>query len=164
MPTFKYDVLSHKGHRYYLIADETGVLFVGSPDNPLAEATEFLNSADWLPAIHHELDPVKNQLAEFLTGTRQTFDIPYHFITGTVFQRTVWRQLQRIPYGTTVSYQELAAAINRPTAVRAVASAVAANPLLFIVPCHRVILSSGEVGQYRGGEQLKRELLNLEQL
>ena len=80
-------------------------------------------------------------------------------IHGTNFQVSVWRALLRIPRGTVVSYSQLAEGIGRPAAVRAVANAVAANPVNYLVPCHRVLRADGRIGGYRGGSVIKRELL-----
>ena len=101
------------------------------------------------------------QLEEYFARRRQTFDIPLVF-TGSEFQNTVWRELQHIPYGTTISYAELARRIGNPQAVRAVASANANNPISIIVPCHRVIGSNRTLTGYGGGLDTKKRLLELE--
>jgi AraC family transcriptional regulator, regulatory protein of adaptative response / methylated-DNA-[protein]-cysteine methyltransferase len=84
-------------------------------------------------------------------------------IRGTAFQAQVWRALQKIPLGQTATYSEIAAALGRPKAVRAVAGACAANPLAVLVPCHRVVRRGGDLGGYRWGIARKRALLELEQ-
>ena len=81
---------------------------------------------------------------------------------GTPFQMKVWAALQLLPFGHTASYRQIAIAIGKPTAVRAVASAIAHNPVAILVPCHRVIHSDGNVGQYHWGEELKRQLIQWE--
>lgn len=106
--------------------------------------------------------PYVLQVMEYLQGLRDSWNIPLK-LRGTEFQKSVWHHLLSIPYGTTISYQDLAKAIGRPTAVRAVASAVAKNPVWLICPCHRVIRSNGALGGYAGGIPLKTELLKLEQ-
>ncbi|MGN5237139.1 methylated-DNA--[protein]-cysteine S-methyltransferase [Rhodococcus sp. SJ-3] len=100
------------------------------------------------------------QLREYFDGTRTTFTIPLA-PAGTEFQHTVWAALRAIEFGTTSTYGEVAAAIGRPTAVRAVAAANARNPLSIVVPCHRVIGSSGKLTGYAGG--VERKLFLLEQ-
>jgi AraC family transcriptional regulator of adaptative response/methylated-DNA-[protein]-cysteine methyltransferase len=80
-------------------------------------------------------------------------------IRGTNFQINVWRALLRIPYGQVISYQQLAGAAGRGDAVRAVANAVAANPVNVLIPCHRVLRASGEIGGFRGGTEIKKVLL-----
>lgn len=81
---------------------------------------------------------------------------------GTNFQKSVWRALLNVPAGSTASYKEIAASVGKPKASRAVGSAVAANPIAVLIPCHRVVLSSGETGNYRWGPHLKKALLNAE--
>ena len=101
------------------------------------------------------------QLSEYFAGRLTGFDLPVT-MTGTAFHRLVWSALLDIPYGTTVSYGELAAAIGRPSAARAVGLANGRNPVSIIVPCHRVVGSDGSFGGYRGGPTAKRTLLALE--
>lgn len=101
------------------------------------------------------------QLETYFAGRQQTFDIPLVF-TGSEFQNTVWRELQNIPYGTTISYAELARRIRNPKAVRAVASANATNPISIFVPCHRVIGSNHTLTGYGGGLNAKKRLIELE--
>lgn len=101
------------------------------------------------------------QLKEYFEGTRQEFDLPLD-LRGTPQQQSVWQALQNIPYGQTTTYGEIAQAIGRPTAVRAVASAIGQNPLCVIVPCHRVIGRNGKLSGYAGGLERKKRLLQLE--
>lgn len=101
------------------------------------------------------------QLDEYFNGRRTKFTIPVLF-TGSDFQHTVWSELAKIPYGTTISYGELAGRINNPKAVRAVASANATNPISIFVPCHRVIGSNHKLTGYGGGLAAKESLLALE--
>jgi AraC family transcriptional regulator of adaptative response/methylated-DNA-[protein]-cysteine methyltransferase len=84
-------------------------------------------------------------------------------IRGTRFQQKVWQQLRAIPYGSTMSYSQVATAIGSPTATRAVAGACAANPIAVVIPCHRVIAADGTMGGYRWGIERKRRLLQAEQ-
>ena len=107
------------------------------------------------------LSRAAGQLKEFLDGKRKKFDLPLD-AEGTVFQKRVWNALQKIPYGQTCSYQDIAVGIKNPKAVRAVGSANGKNPLCIVVPCHRVIAADGSIGGYSGGLKLKRELLGLE--
>ncbi len=106
-------------------------------------------------------EEVLRQFAEYFSGKRQEFDLPY-FATGTPFQLMVWEELLKIPYGETRSYWELAEAIGKPKAARAVGNALNANPVAIIIPCHRVIASGGKLGGFGGGTELKRQLLELE--
>lgn len=102
------------------------------------------------------------QLDEYFAGRRVGFDLPLT-MPGTPFQRTVWEALRAIPYGETVSYGELATRIGKPGAARAVGLANGRNPIGIIVPCHRVVGSTGELTGYGGGLARKRYLLDFEQ-
>lgn len=101
------------------------------------------------------------QLDEYFAGTRREFDVPLLFV-GTDFQKKVWNELLKIPFGKTVSYGELAAKIGKPRAVRAVANANGANALSIFAPCHRVIGSDSSLTGYGGGLEAKKYLLDLE--
>lgn len=101
------------------------------------------------------------QLEEYFAGRRTEFDLPLA-LTGTPFQQRVWTALREIPFGETVSYGELAERIGRPTAARAVGLANGRNPVGIIVPCHRVVGSSGDLTGYGGGLDRKRHLLAFE--
>lgn len=107
------------------------------------------------------IESVIGQLNEYFAGKRRVFDVK-PAMAGTDFQQTVWRALSELGYGKTVSYSEIARHIGRPTSVRAVASAVGANPMSIIVPCHRVIGATGELTGYAGGLDAKKYLLDLE--
>jgi len=107
------------------------------------------------------LAQVIRQLAEYFAGDRKKFDVPLA-LRGTPFQLDVWRALQRIPYGETRSYADIARAIDRPTATRAVGAANGANPIPIIIPCHRVIGTNGALTGFGGGIDVKQRLLNLE--
>jgi methylated-DNA-[protein]-cysteine S-methyltransferase len=104
---------------------------------------------------------VKRQLKEYFDGTRRTFDLAL-LPEGTAFQKMVWEALRDIPYGTTISYQELANRIGAEKAVRAVGAANGANPIPIIIPCHRVIGSDGSLTGYGGGIERKQWLLDHE--
>ncbi|WP_395090730.1 methylated-DNA--[protein]-cysteine S-methyltransferase [Armatimonas sp.] len=103
----------------------------------------------------------KAQLTEYFAGTRAVFNLPLA-TSGTDFQKTVWAELAKIPYGQTLSYGELAARIGNPKASRAVGLANGKNPLSIVVPCHRVIGASGKLTGYGGGLARKEALLALE--
>jgi len=101
------------------------------------------------------------QLTEYFAGKRKAFDLPIR-LNGTPFQQIVWKGLQQIPYGETLSYTGLARQIGREKAARAVGNANNHNPLMIIIPCHRVVASNGELGGYAGGTARKAWLLEKE--
>ena len=101
------------------------------------------------------------QLNDFLAGRRREFDLPL-LPKGTEFQKKVWRELQNIPYGKTCSYKDIAEKIGSPKAARAVGRANNKNPIILIIPCHRVIGSDGRLVGYGAGLELKERLLALE--
>ena len=115
---------------------------------------------DWI-FKEEPFENVRQQLSEYFDGKRREFDIPLS-LEGTKFQLSVWHELREIPYGTTVSYGEVAKRIDNPKAVRAVGAANGRNPIPIIVPCHRVIGSHGDLTGFGGGLDTKEALLRLE--
>ena len=101
------------------------------------------------------------QLTEYFAGKRKVFDLPIR-LNGTPFQQIVWKGLQQIPYGETLSYADLARQIGRHKAARAVGNANHHNPLMIIIPCHRIVASNGKMGGYAGGIARKAWLLEKE--
>ncbi len=106
------------------------------------------------------LKDTATQLEEYFAGARTEFTVPME-LDGTAFQKDVWTELTRIPYGKTISYGELARRVGRPKGPRAVGQANGKNPIPIIVPCHRVLASTG-IGGYGGGLPMKRTLLAVE--
>ena len=124
----------------------------------------------WLSEHVAELEPREDgdvmafataQLVEYFSGSRRTFDLPLD-VRGTAFQRMVWSQVIRIPYGATATYGDIAQLVGKPKASRAVGSAVGANPLPIVIPCHRVIGSRGNLVGFGAGLDVKESLLELE--
>jgi methylated-DNA-[protein]-cysteine S-methyltransferase len=108
------------------------------------------------------LDEVAHQLDEYFAGKRRAFSVPVDLQLAHGFRRSVLEHLRRIPYGVTQSYAAVARAAGNPSAVRAAASACSHNPLPLVVPCHRVVRSDGNTGEYLGGPEAKRALLAME--
>ena len=108
------------------------------------------------------LDPVARELDEYFAGRRHEFDVPVDLSLAHGFRREVLHQLTLIPFGERASYADIARAAGSPRAVRAVGTACATNPVPLVVPCHRVVRSDGAMGNYRGGPEAKRALLELE--
>lgn len=146
---------------YYGYCDSPiGLIEVGATADALisvAFVEQERKSAGTTPLV----DEAVGQLEEYFAGTRQTFELPIAF-RGTDFQQEVWRQLQSIPYGQVVSYQDIAEGLDRPGAVRAVGAANGQNPVAIVVPCHRVIGSNGDLTGYGGGIWRKEWLLRHE--
>lgn len=140
-----------------LLAGENNALaMIGFPQGSMRRDPE----PDW---IYNEkpLAEARRQLDEYFAGTRKQFDLPLQ-LEGTEFQVEVLQALQKIPYGKTVSYGEIARRIGRPKAVRAVGAANGRNPIPIVVPCHRVIGSGGDLTGFGGGLDTKEALLRLE--
>lgn len=119
-------------------------------------------AAIFVEKSHQTLKVLEHQLAEYFSNKRQIFELELHF-SGTEFQQQVFTALSLIPYGQTISYQQLARQMNNPLAVRAIANANGENCLSILIPCHRVIASSGLLTGYSGGIEAKKWLLDFEQ-
>lgn len=102
------------------------------------------------------------QIEEYLDGKRKTFDIPIQHSSASDFFSKVMAIIEEIPYGQTITYKDIAKSINRPKAPRAVGMVCNRNPLPIIIPCHRVIATSGSLTGYKGGVEIKKQLLELE--
>jgi len=109
------------------------------------------------------IDKTIVQLSEYFNGNRRKFELPIQ-ISGSVFEIDVLKAILKIPYGKTVSYKELATLSGHPKAIRAVATVCRKNKLPILIPCHRVIRSDGLYGNYSGGNQIKSELITLENI
>ncbi|MBE9913713.1 bifunctional transcriptional activator/DNA repair protein Ada [Paenibacillus donghaensis] len=149
------------------ISDEIGLFLLEFVDRRgLEREVERLRKrlkAAIIPGQTQPIQSIEQELTQYFEGTLTEFRTPLHFI-GTPFQRSVWEQLQQIPPGETRSYADIALALGKPTAYRAVAQANGANQLAIVVPCHRVINTDGKLGGYGGGVARKEWLLNHERL
>jgi methylated-DNA-[protein]-cysteine S-methyltransferase len=142
--------------RLTLVAGPRGLRSISFPGGGLP-------AQDREPAPHPDaLAQVTGQLDEYFSGVRRSFDLALDLDQGTPFARSVWAEIARIPYGSTTSYGAIARAIGRLDRVRAVGSAVGRTPVPVIVPCHRVIGTSGDLVGYGGGLARKQALLELE--
>jgi methylated-DNA-[protein]-cysteine S-methyltransferase len=139
-----------------LAGDADGLSLIGFPKGSMRREPE----PDWI-FNEKPLAEARRQLREYFAGKRRVFDLPLN-LCGTEFQVSVLRALLEIPYGETVSYGEIAKRIGRPRAVRAVGAANGRNPLPVVVPCHRVIGSTGDLTGFGGGLDTKEALLRLE--
>lgn len=159
-----YDRLAYCGWSMYLAATDVGLCFVGSQNKGADEVENWIakkRTGAILVPDAKKIMPYREQFISFLDGNRMDPDIPVD-LKGTPFQEAVWRELQTIPYGETVSYMDIAERIGKPKAVRAVGAAIGANPVMIVVPCHRVIAKDGKLTGFRGGIPMKKSLLALE--
>jgi len=106
---------------------------------------------------------IKLQLEEYFSGKRQKFNIKIN-PKGTEFQKKIWKELQKIPYGKTKSYSEIAKIINNPNAQRVVGSVCNKNPIIIIIPCHRIISKNGNLGKFKYGNSTKEKLHKIENI
>ena len=139
-----------------LVAEADALVGVWFPDHRGAPAVVAAPGGG-----HLILDRAEAQLLAYFAGARAAFSLPTR-VEGTPFQRAVWDELARIPYGETRTYAQIAVAVGRPGATRAVGSANGANPLSIVVPCHRVVATGGAIAGYAGGVAAKRWLLDWE--
>lgn len=139
-----------------LAGDDGGLSLIGFPKGKMRHDPQ----PDWI-LNEKPFAAVRQQLEEYFAGDRKDFDLPLH-LSGTEFQVQVLEELQRIPYGETTSYGDIAQRIGRPKAMRAVGAANGRNPIPIVIPCHRVIGSSGDLTGFGGGLDTKEALLRLE--
>ncbi|MBB6449628.1 methylated-DNA-[protein]-cysteine S-methyltransferase [Geomicrobium halophilum] len=149
---------------FALAATEKGLCYVGSPNGSFTHVEEWAERTFKEYKIVEDdirLQPYKKELEEYFGGLRESFTQPLD-LHGTAFQREVWEILGQIIYGETYTYSGVAEQLGKPTALRAVASAIGANPVLIATPCHRVVRKNGSLSGYRGGLEMKRHLLEIE--
>lgn len=139
-----------------LAGDEDALCLLGFPEGSMRREPE----PDWIFS-EKPFAEARRQLKAYFAGKRKTFDLKLK-PNGTEFQLQVLEELRKIPYGTTISYGEIAKRIGRPKAVRAVGAANGRNPIPIIIPCHRVIGSTGDMTGFGGGIPTKEALIRLE--
>lgn len=150
-----------------ILATSKGICYVSTPGSTLEKATQWaknkcntevlLDGSD-MPILQR----AAQELLQYCSGTLQSFSGPFD-LYGTDFQKKVWRQLGRIPFGTTMTYGQIATLTGNPKAARAVGLANNKNPIAIMIPCHRVVGSNGKLVGYAGGLETKEWLLKLEQ-
>ena len=148
----------------YILESDLGKIKIEVENNKLTflelgvdeETSKITNESELIKLI-------KKELKEYFSGKRKVFSIPFE-LKGTGFQKKVWNELLKIPYGNTKSYKEIAESIGSVKYSRAVGNANNKNPVALIVPCHRVIGSNGKLVGYRGGLNIKEKLLEIEKL
>lgn len=152
-----------ENQNYYTYETALGNIMIAS-DGSAINAVQFENMANWSgrKTATSLTDRAARQLDEYIAGKRRQFELPLHPI-GTVFQQSVWKGLLSIPYGETRSYKQVAQSIGKPSASRAVGMANNKNPILIMIPCHRVVGSDGALVGYAAGLDIKKRLLELEE-
>ncbi len=147
-------------------ADGITVLFLGNKKETFRKYIEKIEDnygdSDSFSFINKESKDIENRIDRYLDGKIKSLDFKVKFLAGTQFQKKIWNIVISIPYGKTVSYRELAALAGYRKAWRATGSALKKNPIMLIVPCHRVIRSDGAPGEFGGGKKVKKFLLSLE--
>jgi len=164
MTTVYWSTLPHENWEINVAATDKGVCYVETPNKLCKELEDWV--AKKIPKAtlqrnDEQLQPYMNEISQYLDGTLHDFTISFD-LRGTPFQLAVWDASTKIPYGETRTYAEIAQQINNPKAVRAVGAAIGANPVLFAVPCHRIVAKSGSLSGFRAGIDVKRKLLELE--
>ncbi len=163
-PTVYWTLLQVNKWNLYIGATEKGLCYVGAHNGTFEELLQWVEKEkpnSLLIEDGEQLTPYAIQILEYLTKKRTVFTIPLD-LKGTAFQQSVWKELCKIPYGETTSYSTIAEKISKPNAVRAVGTAIGRNPILITVPCHRVIGKNGALTGYRGGLEMKKQLLIIE--
>ncbi len=143
-----------------IIPSTLGNILINSQEGCLSELrfTDESVTDELLDEVESE---TKRQLDEYFAGNRKIFDIPIG-LGGTDFQRKVWMAVNEIPFGQTTTYRKISQKLGNPAAIRAVGAAIGANPILIVLPCHRIIGTNGQLTGYAGGLDRKRSLLDLE--
>jgi methylated-DNA-[protein]-cysteine S-methyltransferase len=152
--------ISWEGWAFHILSSAAGLRFVDLVGTPFSQLAGQLKAR--VVPDDASNDAILQQVRAYLRGDRRSFDLPVD-LRGTPFQVSVWRAVAEIPYGDTTTYGALAATIGRPKATRAVGQAVGANPVPIVIPCHRVVGTSGSLTGFGGGLPLKERFLALEQ-
>lgn len=154
--------------KYKIIPSPVGLLKIVTNSRALVAIlwdNEKLNRVRLDQMVEESHNPLiletEKQLTDYFLGHRKNFNLPLE-ILGTPFQQEVWRQLEKIAYGSTWTYKEVSTKIDHPTAIRAVGTAIGRNPISIIIPCHRVIGTNGNLTGFAGGLERKKFLLDLE--
>jgi AraC family transcriptional regulator of adaptative response/methylated-DNA-[protein]-cysteine methyltransferase len=151
--------------RVLLAGTDRGIsaVYLGDDDDSMEAALRAEYPAAHIERVAEVLQPWLNELLQHLAGERPALDLPLD-VQATAFQWRVWRELCKIPYGKTRTYSDIARALGRPTATRAVARACATNPVSVVIPCHRVVRGDGNLAGYRWGISRKEKLLEQERV
>ncbi|MCD8180046.1 MAG: methylated-DNA--[protein]-cysteine S-methyltransferase [Firmicutes bacterium] len=138
---------------------QIGTIAIGCDERGITDVTP--SRVDGIEEKTPLIERAASEIDEYLKGERREFDLPLS-VSGTEFQKAVWRELQKIPYGETRSYGDIAKSMGNPKARRAVGTANNRNKIMIIIPCHRVIGANGHLTGYAGGLDMKKRLLDIE--
>ena len=144
---------------YYGYNTKFGKIYISADEKNILEIS--FNKPNYRTQETPLIKRAFSELEEYFNGQRKTFNLPLK-LEGTEFQKKVWQELIKIPYGKTISYKELAKAVGNEKACRAVGMANNKNKIMIVIPCHRVIGSNGDLTGYAGGLNIKKQLLELE--
>lgn len=142
-----------------VVASDKGVRYITFENDAHPKSYQNMSVID--DASHPVVARTVAQLHEYIKGTRRTFDVPLDLV-GTEFQVQAWSALAKVPYGTTASYAQQAASIGRPKATRAIGAANGRNPVVVVLPCHRIVGADGSLTGFGGGLHVKKWLLDHE--
>lgn len=161
--TLNYKVFETPMGHILVAGSDVAIHFVSIRDDKSELTSDFLNSYNGILAEDHALLKIAEaQINEYVVGARRVFDLPLH-LEGSEFQRRVWNAIAAVPYGATTTYTALAEKTGNAKSFRAAANACGDNPIVLIIPCHRILRSNGDLGGYSaGGVAKKRLLLDLE--
>jgi len=164
MSTLKYSTLETPHGTVWFAAGDEGLKFLLLRYFNDRRVIQELRKARGARLVRDDraLKPFAGQLKRYFEGHRVPFDVDLDLSTGTRFQQAVWRAARKIPYGTLVSYKQIAREVGSAQAARAVGNALAANPIPIVVPCHRIIRIDGALGGFTGGIRWKKKLIELE--
>jgi len=164
MSTLKYSTLETPHGTVWFAAGEEGLKFLLLRYFNDRRVVQELRKARGAKLVRDDraLRSFAGQLRRYFQGQRVPFDVDLDLSTGTRFQQAVWRAVRRVPYGTLVSYKQIAREVGSARAARAVGNALAANPIPIVVPCHRIVRTGGALGGFTGGIRWKKRLIELE--
>ncbi len=155
---YHYDIVEIDFGKFFILDSSKGLHYLIKNSDPRVKKIK----EELFPIRNLFNSSIKNQLFKYLKGKQKNFSCKIKFLNGTDLQKQVWAQLQKISYGKTISYSQLALRTSYEKAIRAVSSAVGKNPIGVIVPCHRVIAKDGCLGGYSWGVKMKTKLLDIE--
>jgi O-6-methylguanine DNA methyltransferase len=164
MSTLKYSTLETPHGTVWFAAGDEGLKFLLLRYFNDRRVVQELRKARGARLVRDDraLRPFAGQLKRYFEGHRVPFDVELDLSTGTRFQQAVWKATRKVPYGTLVSYKQIAREVGSALAARAVGNALAANPIPIVVPCHRIVRIDGALGGFTGGIRWKKKLIELE--